>query len=109
MCDGEESREERRWRRKGRKREHGGVCVNGAKPGASTCSWVKGGAGVLVGRSVSQSIDQSIGQVGDKWRREESGERLLALLLTFLKFQLETKERNVLGSLFSGEGEPSPH
>lgn len=66
--------------RKGRSREHGGVCMNGAKPGASACFWVKGGAGVLVGRSVNQSIN---GSLGDRRRREESGERVLVLLLFF--------------------------
>ena len=54
--------------------------MNGAKPGASACFWVKGGAGVLVGRSVNQSIN---GSLGDKRRREESGERVLVLLLFF--------------------------
>lgn len=68
MCD-EEVRRERRRRKE--RREHGGVCVNGAKPGASACFWVKGGAGVLVGRSVNQSMNQSVGgreEEGGKWR-----------------------------------------
>lgn len=61
-----------------RRREHGGVCVNGAKPGASACFWEKGGAGVLGGRSVSQSINQSGrwaigGRGGGGGRKVESG------------------------------------
>lgn len=52
-------------RRKGRW-GHDGVCMNGAKPGASACFWVKGGAGVLVGPSVNQSINRSVGGGGRK-------------------------------------------
>lgn len=62
MCDGGVSTQRRR-----RRKERGGVCVNGAKPGASACFWVKGGAGVLVGRSVNQSINGSRSE-GGKWR-----------------------------------------
>lgn len=60
--------------------------MNGAKPGASACFWVKGGAGVLVGRS-GQSINWSL---GDR-RREESGERVL-VLLSFSIFDLKQRE-----------------
>lgn len=55
--------------------------MNGAKPGASACFWVKDGAGVLVGRSVNQSIGG--GADRRRRRREESGERVLVLLLIF--------------------------
>lgn len=56
--------------------------MNGAKPGASACFWVKGGAGVLVGRSVNQSIGGGADRRRRR-RREESGERVLVLLLIF--------------------------
>lgn len=50
-------------------REQGGVCVNGAKPGASACS-----SGVLIG-PISQSIGRwAIG--GGKWR---AGARVIDL------------------------------
>lgn len=45
--------------------------MNGAKPGASACFWVKGGAGVLVGRSVNQSIGRWA--IGGGGRKVESG------------------------------------
>lgn len=51
--------------------------MNGVKPGASACFWVKGGAGVLVGQSINWSL-------GD--RREESGEWELLLLLLSIGF-----------------------
>lgn len=54
--------------------------MNGSKPGASTCFWAKGGAGVLVGRSVNQSINGSLGSR----RKEESEERILTLLISVL-------------------------
>lgn len=55
--------------------------MNGSKPGASTCFWAKGGAGVLVGRSVNQSINESL---GSRRRKEESEERMLTLLISVL-------------------------
>lgn len=60
--------------------------MNGAKPGASACFWVKGGAGVLVGRSVNQSIGRWA-IVGGR-RKVESG---LVLLLSF-NFDLKQRE-----------------
>lgn len=66
--------------------------MNGAKPGASACFWVKGGAGVLGGRSVNQSINQSLGDRRRRRRREESGERVLALL-SFFNFDLKQREK----------------
>lgn len=78
MYDGKVSRQRRRRRRRKKRGEHGGVCVNGAKPGASACFWVKGGAGVLVGQSINWSL-------GDR-RREESGEWELLLLLLSIVF-----------------------
>lgn len=60
--------------------------MNGAKPGASACFWVKGGAGVLVGRSVNQSIGRWA--IGGGGRKVESG---LVLLLPF-NFDLKQRE-----------------
>lgn len=78
MYDGKVSRQRRRRRRRKKRGERGGVCVNGAKPGASACFWVIGGAGVLVGQSINWSL-------GDR-RREESGEWELLLLLLSIGF-----------------------
>lgn len=91
-----------RRRRKGR-REHGGVCMNGAKPGASACFWVKGGADVLVGRSVNQSI----GSLGN-WRREggkwRAGARVIAVLNCF-----DLRTEKCFGHCVLRKGEVSPH
>lgn len=66
--------------------------MNGAKPGASACSWVKGGAGVLVGRSVNWSLGDSEG--------EESGERVLVLFGAF-HFDLKQRESEMFRPLCS--------
>ena len=75
--------------------------MNGAKPGASACFWVKGGAGVLVGRSVSQSINQSVvgrlEEEGGKWR---AGARVIVV---FFNFDLRQREKCFSATSFSGE------
>lgn len=65
--------------------------MNRAKPGASACFWVKGGAGVLVGRSINCGR-WAIGGGG----KEESGERVLVLLLLIMlimRYALDLKQR----------------
>lgn len=57
MCDGGVGRERKRMMMRGAGRgESGDVCMNGAKPGAVRSFWGKGGAGVLVGWPINQSI-----------------------------------------------------
>lgn len=57
--------------------ERGGVCMNGAKPGASACFWAKGGAGVLV-------VSGADGRRSRRRRRkEESGEQGARVIVDF--------------------------